>query len=381
MSLHSLPIFVRLQGRTVVLVGSGEAAEAKRRLLERAGAVVVGEDALPLLVAGEGGTALDATRPFVPSEVEARTGNGALGAPPSTALGTNGQGEGARSPSPVRAEPVEARPDLSADTPDEAKGRPSTSSGRTDVGESEPSKSTVRAELVEALSFSSDEESAALRQAQGERKWELARLAIVVDDAAAVARLKARGILVNAVDRPELCDFTLPAIVDRDPVIVAIGTGGASAGLAAALRQRLEAILPTSLGQLAEALYGARAALREAYPDPARRRRALTAALQPGGAIDPLSPDPDVAYWLMDDRQAEPDTQAGNALVFVRLRSLDPDDLTLREARALAQADRVTHAADVPPAILDRARADADRIACASPPLDAAGLTVDVRFA
>ena len=47
-----------------------------------------------------------------------------------------------------------------------------------------------------------------------------ASLAIVAieDDAeaeATVARLKARGILVNAVDRPALCDFTLPAIVDR----------------------------------------------------------------------------------------------------------------------------------------------------------------------
>ena len=90
-----------------------------------------------------------------------------------------------------------------------------------------------------------------------------AAIAIVADgDDATVARLKARGVLVNATDRPELCDFTLPAIIDRNPVLIAIGTGGASAGLAKALRQRIEAILPEKLGRLATALHDARAAIR-----------------------------------------------------------------------------------------------------------------------
>ncbi len=60
----------------------------------------------------------------------------------------------------------------------------------------------------------------------------------------------------------------------------------------------------------------------------------------------------------------------------------DPDDLTLRQARLLAAADRVTHRDDVPPAILNRARADALRLRTDGPPIDAhPGLTVDVEMA
>lgn len=241
MTWPALPVFVRVAGRPVILLGEGEAADAKRRLLERAGAVVV------------------------------------------------------------------------ADHPD-------------------------------------------------------ARLAVVaIDDegaaVAAVERLRARGVLVNAVDRPALCDFTLPAIVDRSPVLLAIGTGGVSAGLAAALRQRLEALLPDGLGRLAEALQAARGAMRARYPDGGDRRRAIGGALQ--GALNPL--DPGAA-----DRVAEvllqsfaPESEAGTTIL---LTSPDPDDLTLRQARALALADRVLHTAAVPPAILDRARADAARIVRAERP-------------
>lgn len=254
MTLHSLPIFVRLEGRAVILLGEGEAADAKRRLLERAGALVVGEGSAASLAI--------------------------------IALGDDGEAE------------------------------------------------------------------------------------------AAVVRLRARGVLVNAVDRPALCDFTLPAIVDREPVLVAIGTGGASAGLAAALRQRLEVMLPQSLGKLATALHGAREVIRARFPDAAERRRAIGAALAPGGALDPMA-EGDVVAWL-----ATADDAPGDRLVTIRPRSADPDDLTLREARLLAQADRVLHTAAVPTALLDRARADAVRIVCAAPPVTAfPGLTLFMEMA
>lgn len=207
-----------------------------------------------------------------------------------------------------------------------------------------------------------------------------ARLAVVAleDDGEAqlaAARLKARGILVNVVDRPALCDFTLPAIVDRDPVLVSIATGGVSAGLAAALRQRLEALLPADLGALADALEEAKELIRGEWPDSGERRRALSRALAPGGDLDPFGVDPDVTVWLAADERREDPTHVSATIA---LRTADPEDLTLREARWLAQADRVFHDPDVPAAILDRARADAPRVAGLPPAEPEPGLSVHV---
>ena len=190
------------------------------------------------------------------------------------------------------------------------------------------------------------------------------------DDAAAcaaAAELRARGLLVNVVDRPDLCDFTTPAIVDRAPVTIAIGTGGASAGLAKAVRQRIEALLPARLGVLASALHAARAAMKARWPAASDRRRAIDAALAPGGALDPLDGGAAerVGDWLA---AAAPDQPS--RLEVIRLLSTDPDDLTLRAARLLGEADHIFHPPYAPAAILDRARADAVRHIAAAPPAD-----------
>ena len=187
-----------------------------------------------------------------------------------------------------------------------------------------------------------------------------ARLAFIVVEApeAAAARLRARGVLVNVADRPELCDFTLPSVLERGPVLVAVSTGGASAGLAKAVRLRLERLLPGSLGALAAALQMARGAMRARWPDAGARRAAIDAALAEGGALDPLvEHDAGAMERWLGGKNAAP----GANLAEIALRSDDPDDLTLRDARVLGSADVVRHAADVPDAILIRARADAER--------------------
>jgi uroporphyrin-III C-methyltransferase / precorrin-2 dehydrogenase / sirohydrochlorin ferrochelatase len=192
-------------------------------------------------------------------------------------------------------------------------------------------------------------------------------------------RLRAAGLLVNTADRPELCDFTVPSILDRSPVLLAVGTGGASAGLAKALRLRLEALLPASLGRLASALAAARDELRTRWSDAGERRRALDAALGEGGELDPLREGAAdrLELWLLGAAPGET-----SRTVEIRLVSADPEDLTLRHARALGSADAVVHEEGVPAAILDRARADAARIGIA--PGEAApeisGLVVVLRY-
>ena len=207
-----------------------------------------------------------------------------------------------------------------------------------------------------------------------------ARLAFVAHDNAVACegdaiRLRGAGLLVNVVDQPALCDFTTPSVLDRDPVLIAIGTGGASAGLAKILRLRLERILPATLGALASRLQEARAAMRARWPDGAARRRALDAALDEAGVLDLFdeAASTRVEAWLAGEGVGDGPREAT-----IRLTSSDPEDLTLRQARLLGSADVIRHDKAVPPAILDRARADAMRLPLDDPATAAPvpGLTV-----
>jgi uroporphyrin-III C-methyltransferase/precorrin-2 dehydrogenase/sirohydrochlorin ferrochelatase len=217
----------------------------------------------------------------------------------------------------------------------------------------------------------------------GEPEAHHARLAFVaIDDPraaeAAAIRLRCKGLLVNVTDRPELCDFTVPSILEREPVLVAVGTGGASAGLAKQVRLRFEALLPQSLGGLAEALHAAREALRRRFPDAAERRRVLDAAMAAGGPLDPLRDHTRAQVGAWAAGAAAPRQDETAELV---LASDDPEDLTLRQARLLGEADVLVLDGAIPEAILARARADAQRIAAGEAGDHQRGLVVQIRRA
>ena len=223
-----------------------------------------------------------------------------------------------------------------------------------------------------------------VRAAGGELVGEHAAEAVLAfvaieDDAEALAsatRLRARGLLVNVVDKPAMSDFLMGAIIDRSPVIVAISTAGASASLARALRTRFEALLPASLGPLARAILAARDAVAARHPTPNDRRRLWERALAQAGPLDPFAalPDADAAV----SRVIEGSSTATPQLREIAITSDDPGDLTLNQLNALARCDALVVVGAVVPAIIDRARRDAARLDAVSDPLPA-GLTVVLR--
>ena len=223
-----------------------------------------------------------------------------------------------------------------------------------------------------------------VRAAGGELVGEHAAEAVLAfvaieDDAEALAaatRLRARGLLVNVVDKPAMSDFLMGAIIDRSPVVVAISTAGASASLARALRTRFEALLPASLGPLARAILAARDAVAARHPTPNDRRRLWERALAQAGPLDPFAalPDADAAV----SRVIEGSSTATPQLREIAITSDDPGDLTLNQLNALARCDALVVVGAVVPAIIDRARRDAARLDAVPDPLPA-GLTVVVR--
>ena len=172
---------------------------------------------------------------------------------------------------------------------------------------------------------------------------------------ALAATAAARGIPVNVVDRPELGSFISPALIDRDPLTVAISTGGAAPVLARLLRQRIEALLPPALGRLAALGERFRDELRRRLPDPQRRRPLLEAAFT-GPALDLLAAgrDPEAAAAFEQALQGEPRAGA----VFDLVAPPAPDLLTVRDHRLMGQADVVVHDSDVADDILAMGRRD-----------------------
>jgi precorrin-2 dehydrogenase/sirohydrochlorin ferrochelatase len=94
---------------------------------------------------------------------------------------------------------------------------------------------------------------------------------------------RASGVLVNAVDEPERCSFVMPAVLDRDPLLVAVSTSGASPALARRIRDDLAA----ALGPEYDAAVRHLAALRARYR-PGRPRQQAFVELVSGGLIEAL---------------------------------------------------------------------------------------------
>jgi precorrin-2 dehydrogenase/sirohydrochlorin ferrochelatase len=199
--------------------------------------------------------------------------------------------------------------------------------------------------------------------------YEGARLAFVCvaeEETARNAAILARvaGALVNVVDRQHLGDFHTPAIVDRSPVICAIGTGGAAPVLATLLRNGIEARWPEGLGRVAALSGELQKTVREAIPD-AARRRAWWRRLMRGPAAEAAMAG-DVAEARRLAVEALGDPAAAGRVLFLNAPPR-AGLMSLAAVQALAVADRIVAAADVAPEIVGFARREAERREAAGP--------------
>ncbi len=171
---------------------------------------------------------------------------------------------------------------------------------------------------------------------------------------------KAAGVPVNVVDRPELCDFHTPAIVNRAPLAVAIGTNGVAPVLARHVRARIEGLLAPAFGDLAWLAEKVRSAVTVALPSSEARRR-FWARFFSGAAAEKVFAGRMIEAQAEAARLLEQSDEAGH----VSLVGAGPgaaDLLTLRAQRALQEADVIVYDRLVPEEIVAQGRRDARRI-------------------
>ena len=196
-----------------------------------------------------------------------------------------------------------------------------------------------------------------------------ARLVFVATDEAAFAAEAARaarerGIPVNVVDRPDLSSFIVPALVDRDPIVVAIGTEGASPILAQEIRGKLEAWLPAHFGRLGRAAARLRPKVQELIADFDIRRRLWNALLKGPWRRSVLAGDEVQAELDFEDtvHRIKNGRAPQGRVSLVGAGPGDPDLLTLRAQQRLQEADVIVIDGLVAPEILEHARRDAKHI-------------------
>ncbi|MCR9125027.1 MAG: siroheme synthase CysG [Rhodobacteraceae bacterium] len=169
---------------------------------------------------------------------------------------------------------------------------------------------------------------------------------------------------VNVVDQPALCDITTPSLVDRDPVVVAIGTEGTAPVLARQIKTRIEQMLPANIGGLAALSGRLRGAVAARVPRD--MRRAFWAWVFAAG--------PRAAWTRGAEREAAgmikaaiaargaPDTDTAGSIALVGAGPGARDLLTLRAVERLQEADVIFYDRLVDADVLELARRDAQRV-------------------
>ncbi|HCN00249.1 MULTISPECIES: siroheme synthase CysG [Pantoea] len=171
----------------------------------------------------------------------------------------------------------------------------------------------------------------------------------------------ARHKLVNVVDDQPKCSFIFPSIVDRSPLVVAISSSGTAPVLARMLREKLETLLPSHLGQMAELAGQWRDKVKARFSRMSDRRRYWERIFNGRFASQMATGDVTAAKQTLDSELGDQPPRQGE-IILVGAGPGDSGLLTLRGLQVMQLADVVLYDHLVSDEVLDLVRRDADRI-------------------
>lgn len=178
------------------------------------------------------------------------------------------------------------------------------------------------------------------------------------------AEAGALKIPCNVVDNPQLCSFIMPSIINRDPVQIAVSTGGASPVLARLIRTNLESCTPSAYGKLAKLVDAYRDKVKQTFPRVEERRKFWESILEGTVSEHVFAGRNDDARNLLEKLidEASADPQYCGEVFLVGAGPGDPDLLTFRALRLMQKADVIVYDRLVSEPIMDLVRRDAERI-------------------
>lgn len=174
---------------------------------------------------------------------------------------------------------------------------------------------------------------------------------------------KACNIPVNVVDAPALCTFTMPSIVDRSPVVIAISSSGSAPVLARMIRSKLETLIPASYGRLAQLAADFRDAVKARF-DSSQKRRVFWEAVFSGPVAELVFSGQEAAarHALANQLDAADNATVSGEVYLVGGGPGDPDLLTFRALRLMQQADVCVYDKLVSSQVMELVRRDAELI-------------------